>query len=71
VAQLARTAASNGCVTTLFVVDAGAVEVQTLNNIRYIMDGSVETKVEGALYYARVTNMKWSGFSKEWVELKE
>lgn len=71
VAQLARTAASYGGVTTLFVVDAGAVEVQTLNNIRYIMDGSMETKVEGDLYYARVTNMKWSGFSKEWIELRE
>jgi CheY-like chemotaxis protein/KaiC/GvpD/RAD55 family RecA-like ATPase len=69
VAQLARTAASFGGVTTLFVVDEGAVATQTLNNIRYIMDGSMETKVEGDRYYARVSNMKWSGFSKDWVEL--
>jgi len=69
VAQLARTATSYGGVTTLFIVDEGAVAPQTLNNIRYIMDGSMETKVEGNRYYARVTNMKWSGFSKDWVEL--
>ncbi len=71
VAQLARTAASYGGVTTLFVVEEGAVEAQTLNNIRYIMDGFIETKVEGERYYARVANMKWSKFSRNWIELKE
>ncbi len=71
VAQLARTAASYGGVTTLFVVEKGAVAEQTLNNIRYVMDGFVETRAEGEHYYARVANMKWSKFSRDWIEMEE
>ncbi len=71
VAQLARTATSYGGVTTIFIVEEGAVDERTLNNIKYIMDGLLETKVaEGGSYYARVANMKWSKFVPGWIKLK-
>ena len=71
VAQLARTAASYGGVTTLFVVDEGAVAEQTLNNIKYVMDGLLEARVADEHYYVRVANMKWTKFSRDWIEVKE
>jgi CheY-like chemotaxis protein/KaiC/GvpD/RAD55 family RecA-like ATPase len=71
IAQVARTASSYGGVTTIFVVEEGAVPEQTLNNIKYIMDGILETKVEGADYYLRVSNMKWSKFSRDWLKVVE
>lgn len=71
VAQLARTATSYGDVTTLFVVEEGAVAKETLNNIKYVMDGLLETRVADEHYYARVANMKWSKFSRDWVELEQ
>ncbi len=70
VAQVARTATSYGGVTTLFIVEEGAIAEQTLNNIKYVMDGLLEMRVDGECYYARVVNMKWSEFSRDWVELK-
>jgi CheY-like chemotaxis protein/KaiC/GvpD/RAD55 family RecA-like ATPase len=69
VAQLARTASSYGSVTSLFVVEEGTVAEQTINNIKYIMDGVVELKREGNEHLGRVTNMKWSQFSTEWTIL--
>jgi len=71
VAQIARTASSYGGVTTMFVVEEGAVAEQTLNNIKYIMDGLLETKVEGDRYYLRVSNMKWVRFSRDWIDISE
>jgi len=71
VAQLARTATSYGGVTTVFIVEEGAVDERTLSNIKYIMDGLLETKIEGGIYYTRVANMKWSKFVPGWIELKE
>ncbi len=70
IAQLARTATSYGGVTTLFTVEAGAIDGQILNNIKYVMDGLIETRVESERHYTRVVNMKWVKFSREWVELK-
>lgn len=69
VAQLARTAISYGGVTTLFVVEKGALAEQTLNNVTYIMDGLLETKIEDERYYVRVVNMKWCQFSRDRIEL--
>jgi two-component system, OmpR family, alkaline phosphatase synthesis response regulator PhoP len=71
IAQVARTASSYGGVTTMFVVEEGAVAEQTLNNIKYIMDGLLEMKVDGEGYYLRVSNMKWSRFSRDWIEVSE
>ncbi|MEA3253974.1 MAG: response regulator [Chloroflexota bacterium] len=71
VAQLARTATSYGGVTTLFVVEEGAITEQTLNNMKYVMDGVIQLRVDEAHYCARVVNMKWSKFSREWIRLEE
>ncbi len=69
ITQLARTATSYGNVTTLFTVEAGAVSEQTLNNIKYVMDGILQTKVDSECYYVSVASMKWVKFSRDWVEL--
>ncbi len=71
VAQLARTATSYGGVATLFVLEEGATTEQTLNNIKYVMDGLLETKIDGEYFYIRVANMKWSKFSRDWIKLEE
>lgn len=71
VAQLARTATSYGGVTTLFVVEEGAVAEQTLNNTKYVMDGLLETRIAGGRYHIRVANMKWSKFLRDWIELEQ
>ena len=69
VAQLARTAASYGLVTSLFVVEAGSISEQVLNNIKYLMDCVIELKLEGGTHMGSVSNMKWSDFSRDWIEL--
>jgi CheY-like chemotaxis protein/KaiC/GvpD/RAD55 family RecA-like ATPase len=69
-AQLARTATSYGGVTSLFVLEEGAVTEQVLNNIKYIMDGVLEFKIEGGQFLAHVVNMKWSKFSRDWATLE-
>jgi len=71
IAQLTRTATSYGGVTGLYVVEEGAITEQTLNNMKYVMDGTIEFKVDGDHYYARVANMKWAKFSREWIKLEE
>lgn len=71
IAQLARTATSYGGVTSFYIVEEGAITEQTLNNMKYIMDGTIDFKVDSDHYYARVANMKWSKFSREWVKLEE
>ncbi len=68
-AQLARTALSYGGVTSLFVLEDGSVTDQTLNNIKYIVDGVIELKVDDGRHRARVVSMKWSRHSREWVDL--
>ncbi len=71
ITQLARTATSYGGVTTLYIVEEGAITEQTLNNMKYVMDGMIEFRVESDCYNARVSNMKWSKFSRQWVKLEE
>ena len=70
IAQLTRTATSYGGVTGLYVVEEGAITEQTLNNMKYIMDGTIQFRVDGDHFYASVVNMKWSKFSREWVKLE-
>ncbi|MGH7429872.1 MAG: response regulator [Candidatus Methylomirabilaceae bacterium] len=71
VAHLARSAAACGGVSSLFIVEEGSVSDQVLNNIRYVMDGVLEFKREGARYAVRVASMKWRRVSAEWVETTE
>ena len=68
--QLARTATSYGGVSTLFIIEKGSVADQVVNNLKYLMDGVIELKYDND-YLARVSNMKWSEFSREWVSITE
>lgn len=66
--QIGRTAYAFGGVTTLFVVEEGAVNEQGLNNIKYLMDGVLEFKEDYGRKKVRISNMKWVKFDKDWVE---
>ena len=66
--QIGRTALSFGGVTTLFVVEEGAVSEQNLNNVKYLMDGVLEFKEDYGRRKVRISNMKWIKFEKDWVE---
>jgi len=66
--QIARTAVSFGGITTLFIIEEGTVEEQTLNNIKYIMDGIIEFKEENEVRQMRVSSMKWTSFNKNWID---
>ena len=68
-AQLVRTASSYGDVSTLFILEEGSVANQIVNNIKYLMDIVVELKLDDT-YMARVANMKWAKFSREWVSIE-
>ena len=67
--QLARTAASYGEVSTLFLLEQGAVDDRTLSNLKYFMDGIFEFRSEPR-FEMRVANLKWREHSKEWFPLK-
>jgi CheY-like chemotaxis protein/KaiC/GvpD/RAD55 family RecA-like ATPase len=64
--QIARTAISFGGVTTLFLVEDGTVSDQTLNNIKYLMDGVVEFAEINGEFQVRASSMKWTQFSNRW-----
>jgi CheY-like chemotaxis protein/KaiC/GvpD/RAD55 family RecA-like ATPase len=68
-AQLARTASAYGGVATIFILEAGAISERELNNVKYLMDVVLELKLED-LHLARVLNMKWSKFFREWVSIE-
>ena len=65
--QIARTAVAFGGVTTLFILEEGTVSDQTLNNIKYIMDGILEVKTFNDERYIRVASMKWSRYHNDWI----
>jgi CheY-like chemotaxis protein/KaiC/GvpD/RAD55 family RecA-like ATPase len=65
--QLARTSLSFGGVTTLFVLEEGTVSEHIMNNIKYIMDGILEFKLEDNSRQVRVSSMKWRQFDPTWV----
>lgn len=67
--QLARTSLAFGMVNTMFVLEEGTVSEYVLNNIKYIMDGVIETKEKDGHMYMRVASMKWIDFDREWVKL--
>ena len=68
-AQTARTATSYGGVSTLFIIEEGAIGIQEVNNIKYLMDVTIELKYSDH-FMARVTNMKWSQFNRNWVSIE-
>tara|TARA_B100000427_G_scaffold274781_1_gene243076 strand:+ start:12950 stop:14059 length:1110 start_codon:yes stop_codon:yes gene_type:complete len=65
--QIARTGIAFGGVTTLFVLEEGTVDETLLNNVKYIMDGVIEFKKENNTQQCRISSMKWSTFSDNWV----
>jgi CheY-like chemotaxis protein len=67
--QLTRTSSSYGGIVSLFTLEAGSVTDQVLNNLKYVFDGILETGISEDKFLIRVTNMKWSKFSRDWVEL--
>lgn len=69
-AQIARTASSYGGVTTILILESGSISDKEENNIKYLMDVVIELKYNGARM-ARVNNMKWSKFSRDWVQIPE
>ena len=68
--QLARTSIPFGMVSTLFVIEEGTVSEHVLNNIKYIMDGVIETKQVGDDFFIRVVSMKWIDYERDWVRVK-
>lgn len=69
--QLARTSLAFGMVNTVFVLEEGSVSEYVINNIKYIMDGVIETKEKDGQMYLRVANMKWINFDRDWVKLED
>ncbi len=68
-AQVARNAVAFGGVSTFFVLEEGTVDDKTLANIKYLMDGVVETQVDSGRHRARVASMKWTNHSRDWVDM--
>lgn len=68
-AQVARNAVAFGGVSTFFVIEEGTVDDKMLANIKYLMDGVIETRVENGTHMARVASMKWTPHARDWVNL--
>jgi DNA-binding response OmpR family regulator/KaiC/GvpD/RAD55 family RecA-like ATPase len=67
--QVARNAVAFGGVSTLFVLEEGTCNDQTLANIKYLMDGVIETRIESGHHLARIASMKWTQHSRDWIAL--
>ncbi len=68
--QLCRTSLAFGMVNTIFVLEDGTVSEHVLNNIKYVMDGVVETKQVDGEFYLRVSSMKWIDYNRDWIKVK-
>ena len=66
-AQLSRTALAFGGVTTLFIIEEGTVSEQTVNNIKYMMDGVIEFGEDNGKKALRVLDFKWVKFTSDWI----
>jgi len=67
--QITRTAVSFGGVTTLYLLEEGAVSEQMVNAIKYTMDGVIEFSEQQQQRVARVASMKWAKYNSVWVEV--
>lgn len=70
IAFLARSGHFAG-VSTIFIVEQGACNDQTLNNIKYIMDGVLEFKNEDQRFLGRTQTMKWGAARAEWIDVTQ
>jgi len=50
-------------------VEEGACDSQSLNNIKYIMDGILDIKREGDRFLARPQAMKWAVAKTDWTDI--
>ncbi len=67
--QVSRTSMAFGMVNTLYVLEEGTVSEHVLNNVKYVMDGVVETKQTGNEFFVRVSSMKWIDYNRDWVRV--
>ncbi len=68
-ANLIRASTTQGGVTTIITLEGGIVEEKHINNIKYLMDGVFEMKVEDGHFLFRVASMKWLEIPNQWISL--
>ncbi|HEX9880693.1 MAG TPA: response regulator, partial [Candidatus Binatia bacterium] len=68
IAYLARSGHFAG-VTTIFVVEDGTLTEQSLNNIKYIVDGVLEFKRDQGRFLGRTQALKWAPANPEWHDI--
>ena len=56
-------------VSTVFVVEEGTFDDQSLNNIKYIMDGVLEFRRDKHRFLARAQTLKWTAARPEWSDI--
>ncbi len=56
-------------VSTIFVVEEGTLNDQSLNNIKYIMDGVLEFRRNKDRFLARAQALKWAAARPEWSDI--
>ncbi len=66
--SIGKTALSFGGVTTLFIAEEGAANDHVMNNIKYLMDGTLEFKEESGKRKIRASGMKWIKHFDDWIE---
>ena len=67
--NLTRSSEALGNVNTVFVLEAGTYDERVLNTISYLMDGIIEMKPGDDGSMLRIVNMKWTRYSKEWINI--
>ncbi len=56
-------------VSTIFVVEEGTFDDQSLNNIKYIMVGVLEFRKDKERFLARAQTLKWTAARPEWSDI--
>ncbi|NIO09185.1 MAG: hypothetical protein GTO40_14705, partial [Deltaproteobacteria bacterium] len=67
-AYMARAGSFAG-VSTIFVVEDGTFDDQSLNNVKYIMDGVLEFRRDKDRFLARAQTLKWTAARPEWSDI--
>ncbi len=67
--QATRAATTQGSVCTIFTLDKGSVQEDTVNDIMTLMDGVFELKLEGGGTFLRVSSIKHLQVPDTWIRL--
>lgn len=67
--QATRAATTQGSVCTIFILDKGSVQEDTVNDIMSLMDGVFELKLEGGDTFLRVSSIKHLQVPDTWIRL--